>query len=293
MKSDRRHELQTNTLADWLGKFIETYKPYARIVVGLIGLLLLVAGGLSYQANRSSAKQAEGWQDFYEAMEGQRESVLKELATRYTTTEVGLRATYSLANITYNEGLNKMYTDRDHAFDLLEDARDNFKTVVMATTQKQGFLKRQAMFGWAQTLEATNDSQNAKKQYEALATNWPETALGKNAADSANRMERQGSFFDWFFVQKPKNSMNLLENNSLEFGESFETNSSEADTSFLEGTDDPTSEPNGPHATSPGEVDLELDIDSSASDEDLNTEVTPDDISTEVTPDDISTEDGQ
>ena len=44
MKTARRHELQTNTLADWLGEAIESAKPYARLIGGiaLAGVVLVI-----------------------------------------------------------------------------------------------------------------------------------------------------------------------------------------------------------------------------------------------------------
>ena len=44
MKAKRRHELQTNELADWLGKEVEKVKPYTAWMLG--GLIVLVLGYL-------------------------------------------------------------------------------------------------------------------------------------------------------------------------------------------------------------------------------------------------------
>ena len=42
MKSERRHELEQNALADWMTDLIETLKPYANYI--LAGTLAVVFG---------------------------------------------------------------------------------------------------------------------------------------------------------------------------------------------------------------------------------------------------------
>ena len=35
MKTERRHELQTNDLADWLGRKIDSARPHAKVISGI------------------------------------------------------------------------------------------------------------------------------------------------------------------------------------------------------------------------------------------------------------------
>ena len=43
MKTERRHELQTNILADWLGHKTEAIRPYFKLILGGIAAVLIVA----------------------------------------------------------------------------------------------------------------------------------------------------------------------------------------------------------------------------------------------------------
>ena len=45
MKSERRHELQTNALADWIGEAIERIRPYQTTLLGVALLVMLLIGG--------------------------------------------------------------------------------------------------------------------------------------------------------------------------------------------------------------------------------------------------------
>ena len=63
MKTARRHELQTNALADWIGKSYAAIKPYTRhILFAVLGLLVVVVAWRWISSNsRSSERQA--WDD--------------------------------------------------------------------------------------------------------------------------------------------------------------------------------------------------------------------------------------
>lgn len=71
MKTERRHELATNVLADWLGEKIEALKPYsaAASVTALLVVVLIFAGIVLYQRRQTSTAQV--WSDYFSAIENQ------------------------------------------------------------------------------------------------------------------------------------------------------------------------------------------------------------------------------
>ena len=44
MKSEERHKLQQNELADWLGRSYAVIKPYANAILAVVLLAVVVAG---------------------------------------------------------------------------------------------------------------------------------------------------------------------------------------------------------------------------------------------------------
>ena len=232
MKAERRHELQTNVLADWLAQKIEIVKPYGRLIVGAMGVLFVLAGVWSYMANRQFLQEAVAWQEFYAAVERQNESQLLEVAQRYDGTEAGLWASYRLADMTYNQGARELFDDRKEANELLLTAQSKYEDVV--SQAKKPFLKQRAIFGLAQSLEARNDLKNAKRWYDELAESWPDSALGNHASQAAQRLRNQESFYDWFSDQQPKPAVSLTGDSSMEFGGFGEPGEAGGDTSFLD-----------------------------------------------------------
>src|SRR4051812_2252269 len=67
MKTARRHELQHNQLADWLGEKIEEVAPYSRaILAGVIAIAALVAV-LVIMNRRSHSQEEAAWNDYFAA----------------------------------------------------------------------------------------------------------------------------------------------------------------------------------------------------------------------------------
>jgi hypothetical protein len=66
MKTERRHELQTNVLADWLGRQIEAIRPYAGTIVTGVLVIVIVLIGYSIWNTWSAGSAAIAWSEFFE-----------------------------------------------------------------------------------------------------------------------------------------------------------------------------------------------------------------------------------
>ena len=67
MKAERRHELQTNALADWLAKTIQKVQPHANTI--LIGALLVIVAivAVVMLSGRSSGRSDGAWNEYFQA----------------------------------------------------------------------------------------------------------------------------------------------------------------------------------------------------------------------------------
>ena len=216
MKTERRHELKTNELADWLGRNVQASQPYLRLIVGgALVVALLLVGGI-YYVNNQAIRQGDAWQEFYAATENpNREESLRDVAQRYGDTEVGQWARNMLADIELTNGSRHMFEDRSKANELLASAEQDYQ--IVAESANDPYLKRRALMGLAQSLEAVNRIERAKIQYAEIKNNWPDSYIGKSAAQSLKRVENQGDFYDWFFDQQPSPSAALT--GGMNFGE--------------------------------------------------------------------------
>ena len=147
------------------------------MTVGAIGLLFVLAVAWLFLSNRKSTQQAAGWQDFYGAVERRSEPLLREVAQRHAGTEVGLWASYSLANFIYNDGAQQLFDDREQANELLLSAQSVYDDVVRQA--KQPFLQQRAIFGLAQAFESRNDLLNAGEAVQSACRTLAGYRAGK------------------------------------------------------------------------------------------------------------------
>jgi len=99
MKAERRHELQDNELASWLGQHLEQLKPYARMVVAIFVLSLAVAVAGGWWMRDQAATVQMGWNEFYQAFSSRDSDKLKNVAERYAGTQVAIWARQAEADI--------------------------------------------------------------------------------------------------------------------------------------------------------------------------------------------------
>ena len=61
MKSERRHELQHNELADWLAKTAEAIRPHQNAILAGLVTVLIVVLGYTWWSRTSDARTTEAW----------------------------------------------------------------------------------------------------------------------------------------------------------------------------------------------------------------------------------------
>ena len=110
MKTERRHELQHNVLADWLGLTDRAAAPYCRLAAGVAIAVVVLIGLYSYMQTQSTYRNEQGWQRYFAAMDevSQKGDVepLTQLAEsgEFAGTPVGNWAVLSLADHHFRKG---------------------------------------------------------------------------------------------------------------------------------------------------------------------------------------------
>lgn len=210
MKTERRHELATNVLADWLGERIETLKPYAAAVsaTALAVVVVIVATVFWYQKRETSA--AHAWESYFAALEGQNPDEdaadkLAEVADEYSPSPAGLWSRLSLADTQLAKGVEDLFKDRTAARKALEEAIDGYRAV-LEKAPRDSLLAERATFGLAEASESKNELDVAREQYHALLDRWPKGAFSALAKDRLADLDRKMTkdFYDWFAKQSPQ-----------------------------------------------------------------------------------------
>jgi hypothetical protein len=209
MKTERRHELQTNVLADSLARWIDKAKPYSRAALAV--LIALVAGVFvwGYQSAQGVRRQSEGWSEYYDAMmtRDPRER-LGDIAERYAGTSVAHWARVVLADIQLDDGTNRLFTDRAGAREELQNALEDYQAILRDSDDPM--LTQRATFGLARAREGlAKDLIKAREEYRSIATKWPDSPYAAPAEARAKDLDRMAtkSFYDWFAKYEPPRPM--------------------------------------------------------------------------------------
>jgi tetratricopeptide (TPR) repeat protein len=213
MKSDRRHELQHNQLADAVEQWIEKARPYSRLLVGLVVLLAAVAVTFSYVSGKGKERISAGWDEYFEAVNGGDRVRLGEIAEKYAGTPVAPWARVVSADLALAEGCAKLFNEKAEARELLQHAVDNYQSVL--SDDSDSALKQRALFGLGRAHEALGSLENltkAREDYQKLITDFPDgiyTVAAKNRLADLDRTSTK-QFYDWFAKYEPPRAKSAL-----------------------------------------------------------------------------------
>jgi hypothetical protein len=209
MKSKRRHELQTNDLADRLGHMIERVRPYTTVIMLVaMGIMVLLAAGY-YLSTRQAAKQGLAWRYFMAAGTDPQRDVseqLSEVADDFEGTSAGLWASQTAGDLELARGVRMLFTDRALADNSLNQARNHFRDVTENTdAATYPMLLRRARFGLAQVHEALGELDKAKEFYGMISKEVAGDSIASAAKKRIARLDtpETDSFYAWFANQKP------------------------------------------------------------------------------------------
>lgn len=209
MKAKRRHELQTNELADRLGQWIERVRPYnSLLLVAVLGIVLLVAGWYYVSASRAQALAAS-WRSLMSAGANPSADMVEELsrvADLYEDSTAGLWAALTAADLEGARGVSLLFSDRAGAETSLSQAKSRYKEVsANPRAAKEPLLLQRAHFGLAQVCESLSELEEAAKEYGRVAAAAPGTTLGTVAQQRAKRLEdaQAKEWYNWFANQRP------------------------------------------------------------------------------------------
>lgn len=202
MKSEERHQLQTNYLADRLGGTLETARPYGRIVLlGVLGVgAIALAWGVYSSLNRKSVSAA--WTEYYFSLNTGDAESFKAVMEGHPGTSAGVWALQTAGDEYLADGIDALYRDRARGEELLGKAIESFEEV---KSKGQGELRTRALLGLAQTHESLGELDKAKEFYNQVVAAAFQPAVTEFARERLKHIESLGGkeFYTWFGTLKP------------------------------------------------------------------------------------------
>lgn len=204
MKNQRRHELETNALADRIGMGLERAQPVMPLVVG--GLAIAVIGALVWAlyTSRVNRQAAVAWTDYYLQLEGSDAEAFRDVAASFPNTPAAGWAHLTAGNTMLEQGIELLYRDRAAGEEMLQSAIAEFEAAASRGRPPQ--LMTKANFGLAQAFESLGQLDEAAQYYEQTIASLAHPGL---VSEAQNRLafvssQRGNNFYSWFNQLEPQ-----------------------------------------------------------------------------------------
>ena len=204
MKSEHRHELETNELSAGLAKSIEKLKPLSGQILTVVGVLLAIYAGVSIWESQLDQKEAAAWEAYALATDSKDPEMksLQRVANdeQYAGTKMSEWAYVAWADRQVLRAMQYYFVDREETLDLLRNVEGIYQGFASDASDPQ--VMNRARFGLARVYELQNKPDKARKQYLAVRGN-----LRAQAEERAEQLdsEKVREVCDWLATaQLPK-----------------------------------------------------------------------------------------
>jgi hypothetical protein len=215
MKAKHRHELHTNLLADQMGRLVQGMKTAPKSTSVLIWVFLILTIGTfafwQYYSNATQSRRSENWAEYDKATHLPEDWLpttdgglrrLQALGTDEAGAIAGRAALFTLARARFQEGQQALTSfHRERGIDSLLLARDLY-TRLVDQCPDEPLLTQEAMMGLAKVEESLigvadrkvegeyyGSLDKARTAYQRLADKYPESVLGKQAAEHVSELD--------------------------------------------------------------------------------------------------------
>jgi len=199
MKTQRRHDLETNTLARELARWIDRIKPYSKAVTGILVAVMVVFATVWFLSQQTSQTEAAAWDAYYLATEGGRPNLeeLAKLADEHGGTSVEQWAELARADSQLQIGTRLLFRDKNEATNFLNQAIAQYQH--LQDTVGSEMLRQRATFNLARAYEALGRLEDAIGAYREV-----DGTFRQMATERLEVLQQKSSkeFYDWFVQAK-------------------------------------------------------------------------------------------
>jgi hypothetical protein len=209
MKSERRHELQHNELAEWLFKTGEQIKPHQNLILAIMAAVAVLVIGYTWWTRHVATRTEQAWTELGRAMDIGSPDLLAAVADEYPNTVPGQTAAALLGDVRLSAACNQRFVSATIAQKELKAAKELYSKILENNLSEA--LREHATYGMARAEETDGKLDAAKRLYSEVVADWPDGAYAEAAkrrlADfkvpetklmfaSLNKYEPKGEFSD-------------------------------------------------------------------------------------------------
>ena len=205
MKTERRHELQTNTLASSLGEGIEKVRPYTNHILLAIGAFILLLLALMFFRSQAHAKQAKAWEAYFVATTPSESSAkseqdkLRDVVKDFGDTKMAEWAKLTIGDEALNNASQLIATNKSDARKNINAAIAEYRPLGEASGVPQ--VRNLANYNLGLCHELLGDVDKAIESYNKVNGTMAKLAKARSEALGKNTEVRE--FYEWFAAVEP------------------------------------------------------------------------------------------
>lgn len=203
MKSERRHDLQSNELATTLGAGIDKVQPFVQYIVGGVIIAAVLAVGWGVYTNFARKSAAAAWTEYYFTLNTGDAESFKAIANDHPGSAAAIWAEQTAGDEYLADGIDALYRDRGQGLELLKKAVACYEAVNSKAQQPE--LRTRAVLGLAQAHESLGEIDKAKSLYQQVIAAGLQPAITTMATNRLAFLNSQlgKDFYTWFGKLKP------------------------------------------------------------------------------------------
>ncbi|MFM7207549.1 MAG: tetratricopeptide repeat protein [Planctomycetaceae bacterium] len=205
MRSADVTEIEDNDLAQATISILDRIRPYLFTIAAAVAAAFVALAAWTFVSSQKDAEKAQAWDECLSAVSTRDAARLSGVSTRYPGTAAAVWSQILLADNALADGGRIVFTDKAGGRQRLEQAAATYRAVMNARPAEPLAAER-ATFGLARAHEALGDLVEARRGYEALVKEHPQSPLRSLAEARAAALARPGTatWYDWFAKEDAK-----------------------------------------------------------------------------------------
>jgi hypothetical protein len=187
MKSQERHRLETNVMAEHLTVWIDKLRPYATSIAGIALTVFIAMFAWSYLTGSSAAWQSQAWDQYNQAI-GEpipNLELLRQSAEEHPGTKMQEMADVAWADGQVWMAARDFLYNHAGAMEALNRASSEYQSILQSSSDSN--LINRAHLGLARIYEMQGDAEKAREQYAKITGGYADLAKARAESLSTDR----------------------------------------------------------------------------------------------------------
>ena len=183
----KKRELEQNELADALGSKIEEIKPHIPKIAMFTGVAILAIIAVAFWLNVRKGVKEDQWREYFVSSRFSDSRGMKTVAEIFPDTTVGTLALINAADSDYANGSVNIVRNRENYNSQLKQAIENYE-LALQSKKVDKFARARATYALGYSYEAIGRFDDARKMYEEVVEQLPETPESELANKALSRV---------------------------------------------------------------------------------------------------------